>query len=160
MSTISNKRKVKTFYTLSWQVIEKLWNDEVTIIAMSRNALLRYTITQSVIHCWEATLLWSFNNLQNVKISFFIPCIGGLEMILALHGDFLFPWRIRTLHDSCLLTFVKIPVFNPPISEARRSTSFFLSFSRDNIFASIHSIPLRQYYVIANFDNAFQLEPS
>ena len=151
---------MKTFYTLSWQVIEKLWNDEVTIIAMSRNALLRYSIAQSAIHCWEAILLWSFNNLQNFKISFFILCISGLEMNLALHGAFLFLWRTRRLIRVCLLwSRVLFSILLFP-RKARKSTSFFLSFSRENHFASIHSIHLRHYYAIANVDNAFQLEPS
>ena len=150
---------------------------------MSHYTLLHYSIAQSLLHCWKTIKLWSFNNLQNGKISFFIPCIGDLEMNSSLHRDLLFPWRIQSLVCVCLpwwrfLFSVPVKCYIPwswkclvlvkpatvsilSISEkVRKSASFFLNFSRENHFASIQSIPLRYYYAIPKYDNALQLEPS
>ena len=152
-------------------------NDMICHARVSRYNLLRDSTAQSLLHRWEAILLWSIDNSQNGKISFFMSCIGGLEMNLALHKDLLFPWRIQSLIRVCLswwrfLFSIPVKCYIPwslkcsvlgkspslsilSISEkSKKNHEFFLSFSREKHFASIHSIPLRYYYVIAKFDNA------
>ena len=149
---------------ISEKIVEKIrdkesrGNNDICHARVSRYNLLRYSMAQSLLHRWEAIFLWSLDNSQNGKVSFFF-CVYSLE---------------NPKPDLCLFILVKIFVFNPRkilyrqasvltlsiFDKSKKNHEFFLRFSRENHFASIHSISLRYYYVIAKFDNALQLEPS